>query len=156
MACLFAIRAELNGVIRALQASKPRDVDIAAEHWDPVLIAEIRQRLAGRSGRGWSRLRSIYCSNARCPQCPHGPFWYRYRPKRSGRLVSVRYVGKPFFSEEALAKVEMSVRGPIAHITLDELRSLAPDELSALVDQRSASRSADGGKKRPPDTAAPE
>jgi hypothetical protein len=114
VACLFAIRAELNGVIRALQASKPRDVDIAAAHWDPLLIAEVRQRLAGRSDRGWSQLQSIYCSTARCQQCPHGPFWYRYRPRRRGHLISVRYVGKPFFSEEALAKVEMSVREPIA------------------------------------------
>ncbi len=62
-------------------------------------LQERRRRVPDRGGR-YLRLERVKCGKKGCRKCAgehatlHGPYWYLYRPKKSGEGRTSEYVGK--------------------------------------------------------------
>lgn len=135
---LLAIRSELENVLSLSKGREPCELDIAIAHFNPDLVAQVYERRAIRSGRGWRQLQSVHCSHKRCSLCPHGPVWYRYRPRERGKVISVRYEGSPAFSIDVLERMRQHAREPIAYLTTEELLSVGREGLIELIEKRKA------------------
>jgi hypothetical protein len=86
--------AKLEAVISEIESSPRREIDMADSHTgDPAFIAKSTLLRGKRGERRWRVRESIYCSLERCPNCPHGDYFYDYfRNKRKGTLT-VKLVG---------------------------------------------------------------
>jgi hypothetical protein len=84
--------------------------EIAQAHYNPDLIHKV-ERSTGSS----RRLQSIYCSFERCPDCPHGPYWYVYRTSKRKGVVFVRFDGSPAFPPSLIEEMRKHVSPPVAY-----------------------------------------
>lgn len=75
--------------ISARSRAPNREIEIAQTHCAPELVHRV-DRISDPS----RRLQTIFCSTGRCPDCPHGPYWYVYRTSKRKGVVSVRYAGE--------------------------------------------------------------
>ncbi len=103
------------GALIEQKRQQPTELDIAIEHCHhPDLLHEIVRTKTRERSTARSELRRIYCSPERCPRCSHGPYLYSVRPNKRRGTESVRFVGKPAFSEEELERLARQVKPPIA------------------------------------------
>jgi len=88
-------------IISEIEKGPRREIDIADEHTgDPTPIAsEILLDGDKEQGRWYQRER-IYCSLERCPNCPHGDYFYAYRRNKRRGTVTVQFGGIPVFKRE--------------------------------------------------------
>jgi hypothetical protein len=120
---LRAEAAELEVVISEIESGPRREIDIADSHTgDPAFVAK-STLLHGQRGEGrWSVRESIYCSLERCPNCPHGDYFYEYRRNKRKGTLTVKFRGIPVFKIEDLEAMA-SDRKPF----FDEFGSFMPD-----------------------------
>ena len=95
--------AELEAVIHEIEKGERREIDIADSNTgDPVLVSN-SILLDGERGKGrWYVRESIYCSLEKCPNCPHGEYFYEYRYNKRKHAMNVRFRGIPAFKTEDL------------------------------------------------------
>jgi hypothetical protein len=103
---------QLHEVVReatiAIRSQNPKqEVNVAASHFDSNLVCTVFKTKKGRGEE--LRLQTIYCTDQRCPCCPHGPYLYVYRTSKRLKTVRLRYVGIPAFSEETIDRIRDGV-----------------------------------------------
>ena len=112
---LKGLRQLLADVIADVEAEEyPRDIDVASTFaGEEERIDELIHVSEEKDGGKWRQIQTVSCSEERCPGCPHGPFIFRYRRLKSGKLKVV-YVGTPVFEPRQLVKLLAKATEPIA------------------------------------------
>jgi hypothetical protein len=104
---LRKLHSELAGLIRDLEASPRREVDVAYDHrglpGQTCQVLEVKHITPGRKRR---QLEKVYCSERRRGRCPHGPYWYEYRSNARGETVAVTFKGAPAFDYNFLQELK--------------------------------------------------
>jgi len=96
-AALRTLRDDVQVVIAEIERGDRRELDIASDHTgDPSLIAEVLEVRGDKASGKWIEVRRIYCSPERCPQCPHGDYWYECRDRRATGTSTVRLIDSGF------------------------------------------------------------
>lgn len=100
---------ELQGEIENLLEDGDFDTEfeVASKHYDPRMV----HRTFKDQGR--HKLQEIYCCEARCSHCPHGPFWFVYRSSRQ-QGIKVRFQGTPALPPELIDEMNDETRPPVA------------------------------------------
>ncbi len=105
---LKRFRDELSALINELELGPRREIDIGANHvGDRELIHAVLETRGDKQSGRCRELQRIYCSTSRCPQCPHGPFWYRYRVNKRKKAIDVIYEGMLVFDYEAIKAMDI-------------------------------------------------
>lgn len=88
----------------------------------------------------YRRLLRIYCSQERCPRCPHGDFWYRYRRNSQSATTAVRFTGRAVFAPDAIDRrskeiLELLLQGFRDERWKEELRQIERrrEELKGVI-----------------------
>ena len=137
------LRDELDAIISELDALPHlREIDIAIEHSGNVsLIHEVVAIKGTKESGRWRQQESIYCSQERCPRCPHGPHWYRYRANKKRKSVTATFEGTPVFDHKMLLEMLKKARPPIF---------VGPiKEVNTWIDQRKTGRHEKRGHSHP-------
>jgi hypothetical protein len=104
---LKKIQSDVEALVREVEGAPRREVDIAAEHGGaPALTCAVLEKKAARGGNRWRQLETIYCSLTRCPECPHGPYWYEYRTNKRRGTVTVVLKGKMAFDYDLIQRLK--------------------------------------------------
>ena len=120
---LHRLRTDVDRFIAEIEGGPQREIDIAFEHSDPALVGRVL-RTIGDPGAGTRyQIERIYCSIEKCPRCPHGDFWFRYR--RSGNKGTLKKecvgFGAPMaFDHELLEQMKGGLREPVSYIFTKE------------------------------------
>lgn len=121
---LRKLRSDIDILISELESSPRRELDIAVGRAEaPDMPHEVIEVRGGKRPGGWRQLEKIYCSLERCPNCPHGPYWYRYRANKRKKTVTVAFAGKPFFDHEFIQQLRKDARPGKPYI----IQSIQPD-----------------------------
>ena len=89
---LRQLRNDLDILISEIENGPRREIDIAEDHTgDPALIAEVVRVEGDKTSGKWYQVERIYCSLERCPNCPHGDFWYEYQVNKKRKTFRVSF-----------------------------------------------------------------
>jgi hypothetical protein len=121
---LRRLAADLEKLIKELEGTPLREIDIAAEHsGDPALVAQVLRTHGSAQDRQWFQVERIYCSIERCPSCPHGDFKYRYQRRKDGTFTK-KYICKMAVNGEIVEWMKSTVTQGHAY----ELKTLSNGE----------------------------
>lgn len=105
LSALWQLRDDLQAIIAELENRPRREIDIATDHTgDPTLIAQVLRGEGDKTSGKWIQVERIFCSIAKCPDCPHGDYHYEYRHNKKKGTTTVRFKGKGF-TQEALDNI---------------------------------------------------
>lgn len=103
-------RDYLNELVAEFEKSEPRWIDVLFEHHDPNLVAQVLRLDGDPNSSDWRQLERIYCCAQRCPQCPHGDHWFRYRRNKRKGTVTRKYSGTAYFPFDVMERMRAQAR----------------------------------------------
>jgi hypothetical protein len=111
---------DLQELLVELENHPPREVDIAADHRDPKLIAKVLRVEGDPHTSNWYQIERIYCSSQRCARCPHGDFRFRYQRNKQRGTITKKLSGTMAFSHETREQLNAGVREPVYVFEFDK------------------------------------
>lgn len=100
---LRGLKRDIEILIREIERGPTRAIDIATEFDGSThRVAKLVETRSNEKSGSATRSQYIYCSDDRCPECPHGPFLFEYRETK--HRATVKFVGFPFVGMAVVEK----------------------------------------------------